>query len=102
MYGAGRLEKRNIGEYELAARLAAQSNHPEYVECLLTMAEVEWEHEKYFRQHVESHWLGKRTHLWPSPAPKENIRASFSHEFGSLPPTVGQIEKDLAYSAVTL
>ncbi|MEO8500717.1 MAG: ferritin-like domain-containing protein, partial [Vicinamibacteria bacterium] len=40
MYGAGFLESRNIVEYEVAARLAAESGHREFVECLLEMAEV--------------------------------------------------------------
>src|SRR5687767_9034797 len=43
MYMAGRLESRNIREYETAARHAAHSGHPELIDCLLTMAEVEWE-----------------------------------------------------------
>src|SRR5262245_29124897 len=49
MYGAGKLESRNIREYESAANYAALCGRSEYVECLLTMAEVEWEHEHYFR-----------------------------------------------------
>src|SRR5262249_205053 len=40
MYAAGKLESRNIREYELAARYALNSDHPEFVDCLLTMAEV--------------------------------------------------------------
>lgn len=42
MYGAGRLERRNVKEYEDAADYAVASGHPELVDCLLTMAEVEW------------------------------------------------------------
>src|SRR5262249_55400442 len=57
MYGAGRLERRNIVEYETAARLAVRAGYPELVECLLTMAEVEWDHEQYFRSRVLSHRL---------------------------------------------
>ena len=57
MYGAGRLESHNVKEYEDAADLAVVSGHPEFVECLLEMAEVEWDHEAYFRGKVESHWL---------------------------------------------
>lgn len=49
MYGAGRLERSNIKEYEDAARFAIDAGHAEMVDCLLTMAEVEWEHEKFFR-----------------------------------------------------
>src|SRR5882762_10231184 len=49
MYGAGRLESRNIGEYETAARHARDCGREDLIDCLLTMAEVEWEHEHYFR-----------------------------------------------------
>lgn len=81
MYGAGRLESRNIREYETAARYAIESGHEEFVDCLLTMAEVEWEHEKYFRSRVLIHRLGRRLSLWPEPPPKETIRQSFTREF---------------------
>lgn len=77
MYGAGKLESRNIREYEAAARLAAQSGHQNFVDCLLTMAEVEWEHERYFRQCVESHPLASKIRIWPSPPPKQSIRETF-------------------------
>jgi rubrerythrin len=80
MYGAGKLESRNIREYEMAARFAARSGHPEFVECLLTMAEVEWEHEKYFRVCVENHRWATRIRIWPPPDPKESIRAKFKEE----------------------
>ena len=74
MYGAGFLESRNIVEYEVAARLAAQCHHLELVECLLEMAEVEWEHELYFRQRVLSHRLARLIPMWPAPPPKSTIR----------------------------
>jgi rubrerythrin len=76
MYGAGRLESRNIREYEAAARHAMEAGHPELVDCLLTMAEVEWEHERYFRGKVLSHRLGRRLPIWPEPPPKATIRAA--------------------------
>jgi rubrerythrin len=80
MYGAGRLESRNVGEYEHAARFAARSGNHKYVECLLNMAEVEWDHERYFRAHVESHKLSARLPMWRFPAPKETIRTTFYSE----------------------
>lgn len=80
MYGAGRLESRNIREYETAARYARDCDHGEFVDCLLTMAEVEWEHEYYFRSRVLVHSLGRRLNLWPPPPPKETIRESFKRE----------------------
>ncbi|HBB89604.1 MAG TPA: hypothetical protein DC047_18515, partial [Blastocatellia bacterium] len=78
MYGAGRLESRNIREYETAARYARAAGHDELVDCLLMMAEVEWEHEKYFRARVLLHPLGRQLFLWPAPPPKETIRKSFA------------------------
>jgi hypothetical protein len=77
MYGAGKLESRNIGEYEGAARFARDSGHGQYVDCLLTMAEVEWDHEAYFRAQVESHWLSRIVKVWPAPPPREEIRRAF-------------------------
>ncbi len=81
MYAAGKLESRNIKEYELAARLAATSEHQEFVDCLLTMAEVEWDHEHYFRSCVLRHPWSKRISLWPAPPVRETIRSSF-HQLG--------------------
>lgn len=74
MYGAGRLESRNIKEYEDAAEHAAACGRGDFVPRLLHMAEVEWDHEAYFRGKVLSHFLGKRLPLWTSPPPKEDIR----------------------------
>ena len=75
MYGAGRLERYNIVEYEDAARFARESGHPEMLDCLLTMAEVEWEHERYFRERITGHALLRLLPLWDAPPPKETIRA---------------------------
>ena len=85
MYGAGRLESRNVKEYETAARFARDSGHLDFVECLLEMAEVEWDHEHYFRSCVLKHALGRRLPLWPSPPAKETIRRSFESERGGPP-----------------
>ena len=80
MYGAGRLESRNIVEYETAARYARNCGHEDFIDCLLAMAEVEWEHENYFRSRVLLHPLGRRLSLWPMPPPKEEIRLKFKQE----------------------
>ena len=80
MYGAGRLESRNIVEYETAARHALACGREDLIDCLLTMAEVEWEHEKYFRSCVLRHRWSRRVSIWPEPPPKEAIRASFQTE----------------------
>jgi len=80
MYGAGRLESSNILEYETAAEYARDCGREDLIDCLLTMAEVEWEHEKYFRSRVLMHPLGRRISLWPQPRPKETIREAFAAE----------------------
>ncbi len=82
MYGAGHLESRNVREYERAARWAWRCGRAEWADCLLTMAEVEWDHERYFRARVLSHRLGARLPIWPAPAPREEIRRSFAAECG--------------------
>jgi len=78
MYGAGKLESRNVKEYEDAASDAATCGEPEFIDCLLTMAEVEWEHERYFRSKVEGHPWTRFFGLWTSLKPKETIRSSRS------------------------
>lgn len=80
MYGAGRLESRNVREYEAAARHAFGCGRHEWIDCLLTMAEVEWEHEAWFRGRVLSHRLGRRLPIWPAPPPKVSIRLRFEGE----------------------
>ena len=80
MYGAGRLESRNIKEYETAARHARDCGRNDLIDCLLEMAEVEWEHELYFRTRVKEHFIGRRLSLWPQPPSKETIRLSFEKE----------------------
>lgn len=80
MYGAGKLERRNIEEYEAAARLAMRAGWSEFADCLLAMAEVEWEHEQYFRSRVQAHRLAPWLPLWPAPPPKSEIRGSFNRE----------------------
>jgi hypothetical protein len=80
MYGAGRLERRNIIEYEDAAAYARASGHAELVDCLLTMAEVEREPEQFFRSKVTGPpllWLFAR---WPAPPPRERIRQRFEED----------------------
>ena len=90
MYGAGKLESRNIREYETAARFARACGREEFIDCLLTMAETEWEHEKYFRSRVLSHPWAQRLSLWPEPPEKETIRRSFAAELvASWKPTEG-------------
>jgi rubrerythrin len=75
MYGAGRLESGNVREYEDAARFARGCGRSDFVDCLLTMAEVEWDHERYFRQKIEGHAWTRLLGLWTAPPPRETIRA---------------------------
>ena len=77
MYGAGKLESRNIVEYETAARYARGCDRADLIDCLLTMAEVEWEHERYFRERVSTSRWTKLIKIWPEPPAKELIRTSF-------------------------
>ncbi len=77
MYGAARLEAQNIKEYELAARLARAAGFPELVEPLLEMAEVEWDHELYFRSKAMQRVLWRLMPKWPLPPPRADIRRSF-------------------------
>jgi hypothetical protein len=74
MYGAGRLESRNVREYEDAAARASAAGRADWVDCLLAMAEVEWEHERFFRGKVRAHPLGRCLPLWTAPPPKPSIR----------------------------
>ncbi|MEO8361099.1 MAG: ferritin-like domain-containing protein [Vicinamibacteria bacterium] len=75
MWGAGFLERHNIVEYEVAARLAEESGHGEFIDALLTMAEVEWEHERYFRERVLEHRFARFIPMWKAPPGKETIRS---------------------------
>jgi len=84
MYGAGRLESRNIREYETAARYARECGRSDLIDCLLEMAEVEWDHECYFRARVREHFIGRRLPMWPQPPAKESIRISFERELRAL------------------
>jgi hypothetical protein len=76
MYGAGRLESRNVEEYAAAARVAVACDRGDLVDCLLTMAEVEWDHEAYFRSRVKGHAGLRLFELWPAIAPRASIRAA--------------------------
>lgn len=77
MYGAGRLESRNVVEYEVAARLAKRAGLPAMAEILLQLAEVEWDHEFKFRSRAESHILWKLIPHWKAPPPRVEIRRTF-------------------------
>jgi demethoxyubiquinone hydroxylase (CLK1/Coq7/Cat5 family) len=57
MYFAGRLESRNIVEYEDAADHARTLGFSEYLAELKVMADVERDHEAFFRGKVANHRL---------------------------------------------
>jgi hypothetical protein len=74
MYGAGRVERRNVHEYLDAAAYAAEAGRTELVEDLLRMAEVEWDHERFFRAKVAGHPLCRIIPLWSELPPREALR----------------------------
>lgn len=78
MYGAGKLERGNIVEYEEAAVYAAACGQESMIDCILAMAEVEWEHERYFRERILGHPMLRLFKLWDAPPVKANIRARFA------------------------
>ena len=77
MYGAGLLESQNVREYEVAARLALVAGRTEFLPALLEMAEVEWDHERYFREQASRHPFWRLMPKWRRPPPRERIRESF-------------------------
>jgi hypothetical protein len=77
MYGAAKLEAQNIGEYEEAAKLALLAGRLDFVEPILEMAEIEWDHELYFREQAQTHWLWRFMPKWKIPAPRIEIREKF-------------------------
>ena len=42
------------------------------------MAEVEWDHEAYFRDRVLRHPLSRLIRVWPALPPRESIRSAFA------------------------
>ncbi len=76
MYGAGWIERRNIQEYVDAAAFAAQAGRADLAAELLTMAEVEWDHEQYFRAKVLTHPLRRLLRVWRSPPPRDQLGQS--------------------------
>lgn len=87
MVGAARLEKDNIAEYEVAARLALLAGLAHLVEPLLHLAEVEWDHEHDLRARAVTHPLWRLTPYGPVPPSREGIRVRF-REFTARPHAV--------------
>ena len=59
MFGAAVLETRNVQEYDDAAAFAEACDRREMIPALLAMADVELEHERYFKAKVRAHPLGR-------------------------------------------
>jgi hypothetical protein len=78
MWGAARLERMNIDEYVTAARLAIAAGRPDLVDACLEMAEVEWDHERYFHGKAREHRLHRLLPDWPDPPPRASYRAAFA------------------------
>ncbi len=80
MYGAGKLEQANINEYEVAALSAIASGEDRFVEALVHMAEVEWDHELYFRSKSATSKWAKWIKIWNPPPPRDATRRSLARE----------------------
>ncbi len=78
MYAAGLLERKNVVEYEQAALLARASGREDFLPCLLQMADVEREHERYFRERALSHRLARWLPLWSAPPARAITRPAAS------------------------
>lgn len=76
MYGAGKLESQNIREYQVAALHAEALSLNVFAQDLLLMAEVEWDHEKYFREKMLLSPLSRLFPGWEPPPPRASIRES--------------------------
>jgi rubrerythrin len=74
MYGAGKIERRNVWEYVDAARFAHEAGLLAYVEPLLQMAAVEWDHERFFRELIVGKWQLRFLKLWQPLPPRESLR----------------------------
>ena len=77
MVGAARLECDNVIEYEVLARHAHEAGFARFVDSLLHLAEVEWDHEFRLRACASRHFLWRLVVRWPVPPPRESIRARF-------------------------
>lgn len=79
MYGAGWIERRNIQEYVDAAAFAGQAGRADLAAELLTMAQVEWDHEQWFRAKVLGHWLRRVLPVWRAPPARSELGALPTH-----------------------
>jgi demethoxyubiquinone hydroxylase (CLK1/Coq7/Cat5 family) len=78
MYGAGWIERRNVWEYVIAARHAREAGEDALVEPLLLMAELEHDHEAWFRARVRAHRLARWLPLWPELPAKAGLSAALA------------------------
>ncbi len=78
MYEAGKLERSNIGEYEVAALMARACGQSQFVEELIHMAEVEWDHEMYFRSKAETSKWARFIPVWSLPPPRNFTRQNIN------------------------
>ena len=85
MYGAGKFESGNIVEYEIAAKYAWSLGYQQYVSSLLHMAEVEWDHEYYFRNNCLKSGWSRIIKTWPPPPARELIQKNFLEYCSSRP-----------------
>ena len=57
MYFAGRLESGNVNEYVTLKRLLNEGGHTQWDDAVVEMTEVEKEHEIFFANAVDGHWM---------------------------------------------
>ena len=73
MYGAGWIERRNIEEYVEAARVAMACGRDDLAGELLNMAQVEWDHERYFAGKVDGHRWARFIPTWKAPLERAEL-----------------------------
>ncbi len=79
MYGAGKLEQGNIVEYQIAAQSALLCGHGKFVSELIQMAEVEWDHEFYYRSKAASSKWSKWIKTWEPPPARISTRKAIEN-----------------------
>lgn len=75
MYGAGWIERSNIQEYVDAAVFACEAGRQDLADELLAMAQVEWDHEQWFRAKVLGHWMRHVLPVWGAPPTRDALGA---------------------------
>lgn len=78
MFGAGKLEQVNIIEYEVVAISAQAHGESRFIDDLINMAEVEWDHEFYFRSKAMTSKWSCYIKIWNAPPPRHSTRQTLT------------------------